>query len=461
MTITKQDLESKGIKLIPLSEVNIDHDPDITEAYDFTVENDYTFSTDDGIFVQDTMAVYHPLTDESQEEVKSKMMSIKTGGSSDDITIEISKEMGTGLYVLTKQYPTKKSPVQITDKDIPYISDPSYPVKYRGVNTTSGKAIFNSCLPNNYEFIDEIIDKKKANKIISDIAENYSENEAQDTIDCMKNYGFKFSTIISPSITIDNLQLPPDLYEKKEKLKDMNPEEAAEALDDMQKRLKEYLTDTGLYDLISSGASKGWGQPMQILIAKGIVSDAEGNLLQPIKTAFSEGLLPTEYFNMSYGSRSGIVSRVHKTADTGYMARKLVYILNDVEADPDINDCKTDRYITLKLTKETIDRFQGRYYLTKDNKLDIFDKENFNIGDTVSFRTPIFCRTKKVCKTCYGNLLKRHQSPYIGVLAASFIGERGTQLVMQKFHTGGSVKLTRRDMLNDIIQNDPLADLEK
>lgn len=409
----------------------------------------------------DTMAVYHPLSDEAQEEIKNKMMTIKGPSSSDAISIEISKEMASGLYVLTKTYNPRNSPVEITDEEISNIEDPTIAVKYKGNVTTAGKAIINSCLPENYKFVDELIDKKKANKIISDIAENYSEEQAREAIDCMKNHGFKFCTLFSPTLTIDNLELPSDMYEKRENLVNASPEEAAKILDELQVRLKDYLKGTGFYDLVDSGASKGWQQPMQILVSKGIITDPEGNILEPVKAAFSEGLTPTEYFNASAGARSGIVSRVHKTADSGYQGRKLIYILNDVEADPANRDCKTKRTLTVKLDKDSIERLTGRYYLDSEGKIREFDKEDFNVGDVINLRTPIFCRTRKVCQTCYGKLLKRHQSRFIGILAAQVIGERATQLVMQSFHTGGAVQLTKRDMLSSIIKNDPKADLVK
>ena len=412
-------------------------------------------------FDGDQMAVYHPLSNEAQEEVKNKMMSIKGPDSSDSISIEISKEMASGLYVLTKKYNPKNSPVQITDEDIDKTQDPSIAVKYKGKTTTAGKAIFNSCLPENYEFVDYLVDKKKGNKIISDIAENYSEKEARETTECLKDLGFKFSTIFSPTLTIDNLELPPDMYEKREQLVNASAEEAAKILDELQVRLKEFLEGTGFYDLIDSGASKGWQQPMQILVSKGIITDPEGNILEPIKSAFSEGLTPTQYFNASAGARSGIVSRVHKTADSGYQGRKLVYILNDIEADPNIKDCKTKRVIPIKLDKDSINRFTGRFYMDSEGRIKEFDKNNFEIGDVVYFRTPIYCRTKKICQTCYGKLLKRHQSRFVGILAAQVIGERATQLVMQSFHTGGAVTLKQRDLLSSIIKNDPKANLKK
>ena len=87
--------------------------------------------------------------------------------------------------------------------------------------------------------------------------------------------------------------------------------------------------------------------------------------------------------------------------------------------------------------------------------------KDYKVGDVVKLRSPVYCESPKICHTCYGDLLKRHKTPYIGVLAGSSIGERGTQLIMRTFHTGGAATMAKRDMFEDVIQNDPIADLEK
>jgi len=231
----------------------------------------------------------------------------------------------------------------------------------------------------------------------------------------------------------------------------------------METMLKKHLKDTGLDELISSGAGKGWSQSRQILIAKGIVSDAEGNILPPIKRSFSEGLDPKSYLESSYGARSGMVDRVINTADTGYFSRILVYVLNSVELNPTLKDCKTDRTVSIKLTKDLIYILRGRYIV--DNRgnvvlIDTIDPMSLE-GKVVKLRTPIYCKSKKICQTCYGLSFKINKSPYIGILAAQSIGERGTQLIMRTFHTGGAVEIKEKDILGDIVKNDPDAGLEK
>jgi hypothetical protein len=101
-------------------------------------------------------------------------------------------------------------------------------------------------------------------------------------------------------------------------------------------------------------------------------------------------------------------------------------------------------------------RFEGRYVID-GSSVDKFDSQKMKVGDVVKLRTPIFCESPKLCHTCYGDLLKRHRSPYAGVLAAQLVGEAGTQTIMRSFHTGGAVKIIQKDLMYDILQNDPLT----
>jgi hypothetical protein len=254
--------------------------------------------------------------------------------------------------------------------------------------------------------------------------------------------------------------MPDSILRLKKKLPDSTPEEADKILKEMQVILIEHLKDTGLYDLIQSGSGKGWGQPMQMLVAKGIIADTSGKLLQPIKGSFGEGLTNTEYFTAAAGARKGMADRALNTATTGYFTRQLVYVLSPVEAHPTLKDCKTKRTVQIRLTNDIMKRMKGRYII-KNGKVIPFKIADYKAGDVVELRTSIYCESYKLCHTCYGDLLKRHKSPYVGVLAGASIGERGTQLIMRTFHTGGAASIVIRDVLSDIIDNDPMIEINK
>lgn len=410
-------------------------------------------------FDGDTMAIYHPITNEAQVEVQTKMMKGESGDSKNSVTFELSNEMCVGLYTITKDVKRTIPPIQAFDKDLEVAKDPYIPVKYRGQITTMGKAIFNSAFPKNYPFIEQVITKKFVNGLIPVILEKYGQEQAIKTFSKLERIGFKFSTIMAPSITLDDIQLPTSILQLKKKLDGATIEEAAVLINKMEKLLIEHLKGTGLYDLIESGAGKGWNQPRQILVAKGLIADPSGKVLPPVKGSFSGGLTNTEYFAASSGSRKGICDRVLNTADTGYFSRQLAYVLNSVEIDHRLKDCKTKHHLSFRMTKEMIGRFNGRFTV-RGNSINEFNPETTKVGDVVNLRSPIFCESPKLCHICYGRLLERHRSPYAGILAAQIIGESGTQVVMQTFHTGGAVDVKQRNIKYDIVQNDPLTTKE-
>jgi len=407
-------------------------------------------------FDGDTMAVFHPITNEAQEEVKRKMMNVETGESSDAVSFSLTKEMCAGLFMMTKNIKKSKSPIAVSNEDLEKATDPYIPVKYRGQTTTMGKAIFNSAFPSSFPFVSQVVDKKIANQLIPVVIKKYGNDQAIKTFSKLAKLGFKFSTIMAPSLTLDDIKIPTEILQLKQKLSSASIEEGAALLKQMQKLLINHLKDTGLYDLIESGSAKGWGQPMQILVAKGIISDAEGKVLDPIKGSLSDGLTNEEFFKAASGSRKGIVDRVLNTASTGYMARQLAYVLNSVEISPTVKDCKTKRTLDLRLTKDLMDRLTGRFIL-KGGSVNEFNQKDYKVGDVINLRSPIFCESPKLCHICYGRLLERHRSPYAGIIAAQIVGEAGTQQIMRTFHTGGAVKVFERDIIDDIVQNDPLT----
>jgi DNA-directed RNA polymerase beta' subunit len=410
-------------------------------------------------FDGDTMAVYHPITNEAQQEIVQKMMRSESGDNEKSVNFEFGKEMSTGLYFITKDVKVNKSPVVVSEEDMEKATDPYIPVKYRGKNTTLGKALFNSAFPPDFPFFDGQVTKSIINSLIPKILSKYGQKQAIETFSKLERISFKFATLSAPSIDLSNIEIPQAIKELKKKLANATVEEAVALISQSEKLLAEHLKGSGLHDLIASGAGKGWDQIRQILVAKGLISDPQGNVLDPIPHSFADGLSSTQFFKAASGARKGIIDRVLNTAPSGYMSRKLAFVLNSVEIDRELKDCKTKRTLDIRLTSENIGRFTGRYIIEK-GKLIEFIKDNYSSGSVINLRSPIFCESKKICHTCYGKLVERHRSPYAGVLAAQIIGEAGTQQIMRTFHTGGAVKVVKQDIINDILQNDPLTNKE-
>ena len=410
-------------------------------------------------FDGDQMAIFHPLTSDAQEEAKKRLLMTRSSTSSSSITFELSKEMCVGLFLITKDLKVFKSPININKSDIEKATDPYIPVVYKKQNTTMGKAIFNNCLPNDFRFVNELVTKKIANNLIFEVVNKYGDKEGREVASKLKDIGFKFATILSPSLNLDEITIPPEIYELKKNLDKATTEEALDLINRMRVIMIKHLKNTGLYDLVESGSTKGWDQPIQILVAKGVMADPTGKILPPIKGSLSDGLSPTEYFNAAGGSRAGIIDRVINTANTGYTARKLAFLLNSVELDWTLKDCGSKLTLDIKLDNDLIRRLKGRYII-KNGKVQEFDPSKFKAGDLIHLRSPIFCKSLKICHTCYGKLLEIHKSPYVGVIAAQNIGERGTQLIMRSFHST-SIKAIQRDIPKDIYENDPLVKIEQ
>jgi DNA-directed RNA polymerase subunit beta' len=360
--------------------------------------------------------------------------------------------------LLTKDVKQFKSPINITKEDLEKATDPYIPVIYKKEKTTMGKAIFNNCLPNDFRFVNDQITKKIANKLIFEIINKYGGDVGSEVATKLKDVGFKFATLIAPSLNLDEITIPLEIYELKKNLDKASTEEAIEIIDKMRKIMIDHLKDTGLYNLVESGSTKGWDQPIQILVAKGIMVDPTGKILPPIKGSLSDGLTPTEYFNAAGGSRAGIIDRVINTASTGYSSRKLAFLLNSVEIDWLKKDCGTDLTLDIKLTSDLINRLKGRYIIYR-GKLEEFNPSKFKAGDLIHLRSPIFCKSLKICHTCYGKLLEVHKSPYAGIIAAQIIGERGTQLIMRSFHST-AIKVINRNILEDICSNELSMDMK-
>ena len=442
-------------EFIPVKDLIIELDESKTTGYDFTVEDYYTFCTDDGIFVQDSMSLIHPLSDESQKEIAEKMTKTESLRSLTGSTIELSKEMYLGLYVLTKPKKKNNRPVSVTTEDLEKINDPYIMVQYRGHLCTAGFAIYNSCFPKDYPFLSEQATKKSIKNILINCQEKYNSDIFKMIVDKLSKNGFKWATIAGSSFTLKNLDVPSEINKIKKEMEGKDPETVSKLLNKAQKIIEKYLHDTGLGDLIESGCAKGYSQTMQILVAKGLISSLEGDILPGISTSFLDGLPPDVFFTAGAGARSGMVGRAVSTAETGYLARKLVYFLNGVELHPSLNDCKTDKTIKVSIiSSDQLKKLKYRY-IEKNGKIIPIEEANIKVGDTINLRSPVYCKSKKICHTCHGKSFLRKATPFIGITYGLIMGEAATQSSMEKFHTGGAIKIKKKDLLSDLIINVP------
>ena len=412
--------ERDEIEFIPCSCLDITPSEE-TVGYDFTVENDYTFTNDIGIFVYDSMNVYVPISEEAQKEAREKLIVNTKNDSLHSSKYELSKEMLSGLFTLTYEE-GKNSPKELKSFEDVFKHEINTIVNYKynnkPIKTTAGRVIFNNILPNYIEFINEPIDKKYVKKILSYTLER-DENDYIHVMDSMMQLGFQYSTSHPKSISMDMLDIKhPTLLKLKKKLGEAKTvEEQSNILKDMDSEIMNYLKDYApdLYNWTKSGGAKDPTQLRQMMVSKGLIQDANGNLLPPISGSISDGYDAKTYFNASAGARNSLISKALGTASGGYLFRKVLFVLGNVEADRTLKNCGTKLTLDIKLTKDIFSRLRGRYVAIGN---DIKPVSEDMIGKIIKLRSPVFCRSKGICRTCFGDLINQIKSDNVGIVAA-------------------------------------------
>jgi DNA-directed RNA polymerase subunit beta' len=354
--------------------------------------------------------------------------------------------------------------------------------------TTLGRVLFNELLPPDYPFVNEILPKKRQAMIINDLAERYSMTEVAQCLDRLKDAGFYWATRSGVTIAISDVVVPPnkqeilDGYETKAeqvnkrylrgalshqerndemvKIWTQASEEVARAME------ANFPEDNPIPTIVASGAAGNMTQVRQLAGMRGLVANPKGEYIpRPIKANFREGLSVLEYFISTHGTRKGLADTALRTADSGYLTRRLVDVSQDVIVRE--VDCGTERSVSMAVTEEKADGtlIPHRYIRTsiyarcsaeevRDQNGDIIVEKGGDLGDpalealvaagvkTIKVRSPLTCTSATgICGMCYGRSMATGKlvdiGEAVGIVAAQSIGEPGTQLTMRTFHTGG------------------------
>jgi len=352
------------------------------------------------------------------------------------------------------------------------------------VETTAGRLLFNTALPDDFPFVNELVSKKARSiaSIVEEIADNYPKTVVAQSLDKIKDLGFRYATQSGLTISIDDVRTPPE----KKAILDKYEKEAEKAetqfkrgiITDDERRQKEIeiwtsansevgramdaalskISFNPLDMMVGSGARGNSQQVRQIAGMKGLVSNPRGEMIpRPIKSSFREGLSVLEYFISTHGARKGLADTALRTADSGYLTRRLVDVAQELIVRED--DCGTSRGIWLE--DIVPDQPNKRSYL--ETRLfgrvlaedaggfkagtDVGDVEMASLRDNpdvtrLRVRTVLTCEAEHgICAACYGRSLATLKGielgEAVGVIAAQSIGEPGTQLTMRTFHTGG------------------------
>jgi len=451
-------------------------------------------------FDGDQMAVHVPLTKEAKWEAEHLMLASHNllKPATGDPIIAPAQDIVWGTYYLTstnKDFADKKREEMrhfynddeaylAYDNNFIELHEAIY-VKYNGelLRTTVGRLIFNSLLPEKLRFINDVVGKGKLKDLIRECLRLYSEDETVKFIDGLKNRAFAFITKSGLSWGFGDL---PNLPEKDRLIEEANEkievikeqyeegllteseryakviEEWTNTKDKIGEICKKGLTNVlPVYSMIDSGARGSWAQPVQILGMKGLVTSPSGAIIElPVKGNFKKGFGVLEYFISTHGVRKGLSDTALRTANAGYLTRRLVDVSQDIIVAED--DCGDEEGIIMKKTdaeatgEDFFKKITGRYLAadvanSKGKAVlkagDMLDEENVKIlkaseAPEVRIRSVLSCKMHKgICAKCYGWDLAYNKpvkmGSTVGIIAAQSIGEPGTQLTMRTFHTGG------------------------
>jgi DNA-directed RNA polymerase subunit beta' len=338
-------------------------------------------------------------------------------------------------------------------------------------------------------FRNRVVDKGQLKKLVSWAFTNYGTARTAQMADQLKGLGFRYATKAGVSISVEDLQVPPSKrqlldaaeedirateerytrgeiteVERFQKVIDTWNGTSEELKDEVVRNFKANNPLNSVYMMAFSGARGNISQVRQLVGMRGLMANPQGEIIDiPIKTNFREGLTVTEYVISSYGARKGLVDTALRTADSGYLTRRLVDVSQDVIIRE--GDCGTDRGIPLRSMTDgervlipLKDRLFGRVFaqdVLHPQTGEVIATRNQDISDDlaeavhaagvedVMVRSPLTCEaTRSVCQRCYGWSLAHAQlvdlGEAVGIIAAQSIGEPGTQLTMRTFHTGGA-----------------------
>ena len=450
-------------------------------------------------FDGDQMAVHVPLSAEAQAESRMMLLStynLLSPAHGEAIAVP-TQDMVLGAYYLTildddakgkgKYFGSVDDVIKAYENEQVTLQTK---IKYRKENgewieTGIGRVIFNSIIPEEFGFYNEVIDKGKLGEIVTRCHKELGPNRTGETLDLIKDLTFDYATKSGITIGVTDVAIPD---EKGEILKDseetvkkiekqyqrglITDEERYQKTIDVWGDAKDQVTEAlidnldefnPIYMMATSGARGNTSQITQLGGMRGLMADPSGRIIDmPIKACFREGLTVLEYFISTHGARKGLADTALRTADSGYLTRRLVDVSQDVVVREE--DCGTDeglavepvrsdgeiiegleeRIIGRLASKDIVHPETNEIIVAKDELIEEEQAQEITTAgiEAVEIRNVLTCRTKDgVCQSCYGRNLADGKlvnvGEAVGIMAAQSIGEPGTQLTMRTFHTGG------------------------
>jgi DNA-directed RNA polymerase subunit beta' len=486
-------------------------------------------------FDGDQMAVHVPLSQKAVKEARDLMLASKNllKPADGEPIISPSKDMVLGVYYLTMSQKAVhrgdgRAFADIDEVELAYALDQvdvHSEIKLRAttwysdkgdrlpepeirvIDTTVGRVLFNRVLPDQVQFVNEKLDKGGVKDLIAEVYELCGQEVTTNVADAIKSIGFEYAMKSGTTLAVADISIPPErkpiideaLKQVEVVLRDFrrgllteqekNEREIQIWQDTTEKvgdAVKKHMDPDGnLSTMATSGATKGgFSTISQLAGMRGLMADPSGRIIpMPIRSNFREGLTAQEYFISTHGARKGLADTALRTADAGYLTRRLVDIAQDIIINE--HDCGTHDGIVIRKSDDVAGQtLANRIYsrLIADRVIDPktgevvaeyndiithdLARKILNIGVTeVKVRSPYTCELNHgICARCYGIDLGRGEmvglGSAVGIVAAQSIGEPGTQLTLRTFHTGG-VAATSADITTGLPRVEELFEARK
>ncbi|MFH1171050.1 MAG: DNA-directed RNA polymerase subunit beta' [bacterium] len=446
-------------------------------------------------FDGDQMAVHVPLTEQAKREAADIMLSAKNllKPATGHPVVTPSKDIVLGCFYLTHLKTTERPRVFSSPDEALLAYDLGHillqemiRVRRDGalLDTSAGRLIFNGSLPEKLRFVNAEMKNRDLSDLVARALRELGPEATVELLDSLKKVGFEYLTRSGISWGMDDLPVPKEKQEilaradaKVQEVQNhfemgllTNDERHAKIIelwvatrDEIQKVSKETLDKFGpVFTMIESGARGSWAQITQMMGMKGPVANPAGDTIElPVKGSFKEGFEVLEYFISTHGTRKGLADTALRTANAGYLTRRLIDVAQDVVINEE--DCGTKEGIVLtqkeseeigdpllvrilgRVSMQTVTKPRGKKPIVKENELItekiVQDLAKIDLAE-IKVRSVLTCRASRgVCQKCYGYDLGYNHlvdlGVAVGIIAAQSIGEPGTQLTMRTFHTGG------------------------
>ena len=451
-------------------------------------------------FDGDQMAVHVPLSRMAVEEAKSTMLSVHNmlSPASGEPLVAPTLDMVLGCYYLTKERPDAKGTgMRFADFEEAQaacdgghldlqaeimVRDPEESTGW--LTTTLGRMVLNRVLPDEVEPRNRVMDRNELKELTSEFYRKLDHLDAAAALDRIKTLGFHYASTSGITIGMNDIQVsmrkPEVIAEANRKVEEYEDQYMqglttdderynntvkawTEASDRMEEIVKEELSNYGGIEVMAvSGAKGNIAQIKQMAGMRGLMSNPKGRIIDlPIKSSFREGLTALEYFISTHGARKGLADTALRTADSGYLTRRLIDVSQDVIILEE--DCGSTEGVTITRRAEDPllapleERLLGRTValpIVHPESGEVLGDSSEEIGeemvarireagiDQVTVRSPLTCEARRgLCEMCYGRIpatgRRVQRGEAVGIIAAQSIGEPGTQLTMRTFHTGG------------------------